>query len=91
MLPPFFVLAAALDELPEAGVAVRDERSHAELVGERERVTEVALCVPAGITLSRGGAEKMERPRLPAPEIPLAGHGQRAAREFERVVEPPRK
>ena len=70
------VIARAPVELAEAKVAVGDERVHLQLLGERERVTVVAVSVLRGIVAGGDLAEEPEGPRLVAALTALAGKGQ---------------
>src|SRR5262249_34433358 len=74
--------------LAEAGVAVGLERTHAARVGERERITVVALRVLRGIAAGADLAEEMQGPRLVAALPALAGHGQGPLGGRESVLEP---
>src|SRR5262245_28120485 len=69
-------------------MAVGDEGAHPELLGERERVTIVAVSVLRGIATSADLAEEPEGPRFGAALTALAGKGQGSPGEFEGVLEP---
>src|SRR5712691_6385597 len=85
------LLARAPVELAEAEVAVGDEGAHAELLGERERVTIVAVSVLRGIAAGGDLAEEPEGPRLVAALTALPGKAQGSPGEFESVLEPVRE
>jgi hypothetical protein len=59
-------LAGSPVEPAEAEVAVGDEGAHPQLLGERERVTVVAVSVLWGIAAGGDLAEETEGPRLVA-------------------------
>src|SRR6266851_2959604 len=80
--------AGAPVELAEAEVAVCDERAHAELTGERQRLAVVAVSVLWGNAAGGDLSEEAEGPRLVAALTTLAGKGQRLPGEFESVLEP---
>ena len=88
MLLRLLALARAPVELAEAEVAVGDEGAHPELLGERERVTVVAVSVLRGIAAGGDLAEEAEGPRLVGALTALAGKGQGSPGEFESVLEP---
>jgi hypothetical protein len=69
-------------------MAVGDEGAHPELLGERERVTVVAVSVLRGIAAGGDLAEEAEGPRLVAALTALAGKGQGSLGECESVIEP---
>ena len=88
MLLRLLALVRVRVELAEAEVAVGDERAHPELLGERERVTVVAVSVRRGIAAGGDLAEEPEGPRLVGALTALAGKGQGPPGEFESVLEP---
>ncbi len=55
-------LACSLVEIAEAAVAVGNEGMHLQLLGERERVTVVAVSVVRGIAAGGDLAEEAEGP-----------------------------
>ena len=79
MLAGLVALARAPGELAEAEVAVRDERSHAARLGERERLAVVGLAAlgiePVG--MGRDVAEQVQRMGR-VPGVTLRG--------FDRVI-----
>ncbi len=81
-------LAGAAEELAEAEMAVGDEGAHAEFLGERERVTVVAVGVLRGSAAGGDLAKRAESPRLDGALTALAGKGQGSSGEFESVLEP---
>src|SRR5436190_18611983 len=81
-------LAGAPKELAETEVAVGDEGAHPELLGERERVTVVAVSVLRGIAAGGDLAEQAEGPRLVGTLSALARKGQGSPGEFEGILEP---
>ena len=88
MLLCLLTLAGAPVELAEAEVAVGDEGAHPELLGERERVTVVAVSVRRGIAAGGDLAEKAEGPRLVGALTALARKAQGSLGEFESILEP---
>ena len=88
MLLRLLALASAPVELAEAEVAVGDERAHPELLGERERVTVMAVSVLRRIAAGGDLAEEAERPRFVGALTALAGKGQGSPGECESVLEP---
>ena len=88
MLLCLVALAYAPIELAEAEVAVGDERAHPECLGERERVTVVAVSVLRGLAAGGDLAEEAEGPRLVGALTALAGKGQGSPGECESVLEP---
>jgi hypothetical protein len=81
-------LARAPVELAEAEVAVGDERTHPELLGERERVAVVSLSFLRGIAAGGDLPKEPEGPHLPAALTALMGKGQGSPGECESVPEP---
>jgi hypothetical protein len=67
---------------------VGDEGAPPEFLGERERITIVAVSVLRGIAAGSDLAEEAESPRLVATLTALAGKGQGASGEFDSVLEP---
>ena len=73
VFPGLLALVRAVAELAEAEVAVGDEGAHAELLGERERVTVAAVSVLRGIVVGGDLTEETEGPRFVAALTALAG------------------
>jgi hypothetical protein len=88
MLLRLLALTRAPVELAEAEVAVGDERAHAELLSECERVTVVAVSVLRDIAVGGDLADEPERRRLVAALTTLAGKAQGSLGECESVLEP---
>src|SRR5215467_5694948 len=82
-------LAGASVELAEAEVAVGDERAHAELVGERQRLSVVPGCVFAA-SGRRDVSDEAEGVGLVSPSPQSAGECQRLASVAVGLVDPPR-
>src|SRR3972149_6862548 len=81
-------LTRAPVELAEPEVAVGDERAHPQLLGERERVTVVAVSVLRGIAAGGDLTQGPQGPRLVGALAALAGEGQGSPGECESVLEP---
>ena len=81
-------LARAPVQLAEAEVAVGGEGAHAELLGERERVTVVSVSVLRGIAAGSDLSEETEGPRLVAALTALSGKGEGAVDEYNRLIDP---
>ena len=82
VLAGLLALARAPVELAEAEVAVGDERAHLELLGERERVTVVAVSVLRRIAAGGDLAEEAEGPRLVGALTAPRGQGSGLARRI---------
>src|SRR3990170_3138461 len=76
MLLRLLALVRVRVELAEAEVTVGDEGAHAELLGERERVTEVAVSVLRGIAAGGDLTEEPEGPRFVTALTAFAGKAQ---------------
>ena len=83
-----FTTARAPIESAEAEVAVGDEGPHPELLGERERVTVVAVRVLRGIAAGGDLAEEAEGPRFVGALTALASKDLSSPCDFERILEP---
>src|SRR5262249_32999283 len=88
MLARLVAFAGALGELAQAKPAVSGKGTRAELCGDGESVTVVAVGVLRGITMSRDLTEQSEGPALVTALTALAGEVERLPGDFEGVIEP---
>ena len=83
----FLPLARARVQRAEAEVAVRDERAHLELFGERERIAVVALGALHRIAADGDVTEELESPGLGVAVTVIACDGEGSPGDRESVVE----
>src|SRR5438552_14378919 len=88
MLMRLLALARAPGELAEAEVAVGDERAHAELAGERQRLAVVAFSV-LGAACRRDVTGEAEGVGLACPSPQPAGERQGGSGVAGGLVDPP--
>src|SRR5438552_6187374 len=88
MLMRLLALARAPGELAEAEVAVGDERAHAELAGERQRLAVVAFSV-LGAACRRDITGEAEGVGLACPRPLAAGERQGFSAVAGGLVDPP--
>src|SRR6266478_2017345 len=88
VLASLLARAGAPVELAEAVVAAGNERTHLQLLGEREGGAVVTVGMLRGIAAGGDLSEEAKGPRLVAALAALAGKGQGSPGEFESVLEP---
>jgi len=89
-LPGVYPVAAVAGDLAEAEVAVGDERTHAQFVGQRQGLAEVPLgCLKVGrVTVGCGLTEEAQGPRLVAAFTAFAAKPQGTVTDSEIAPEP---